>query len=269
MREQLLPGGGVHEDKPAEEKRRKLKTDHSGWQLPEKVRKGEEEGFPFWRRVKWEISEKGDHSEVGLLEIWLSKNCGQTWKPTHIRQEHLCSSEFPERRRFPVRALGQQLGDEQAGRLHILGSLLLLQLEPLEALHPGKPPPAVWRHKDGSQPEAAVAAAGDVVQELESLKHVLEAEAECLVCLLPSHHRQRGGFLCEEMRFGRSGKPGDVSQYSGVTMLGKVFGEKLDPSTFAELIVDEHGKLALVSLLPLQRRKFQRIHSKGKRDLFN
>ena len=52
-------------------------------------------------------------------------------------------------------------------------------------------------------------------------------------------------------------------------MLSEVLGELLHSTAFAELVVDEHGKLALVTLLPLQRRKLQRIHSKDKRDLFN
>ena len=93
----------------------------------------------------------------------------------------------------------------------------------------------------------------NVVQELESLKYVLQTETECLVSLLPSHHGQRGGFLCEEVSFGGAGQPADVSQDSRMAMLCQVFGKKLHPSTFSELIVNEHGKLALTPFLSLRK----------------
>ena len=98
-----------------------------------------------------------------------------------------------------------------------------------------------------------MAATCHVVEELESLKHVLEAETEGLVGLLPPHNRERRGFLCEQVGFGGSGQPGDMSEYSWMAMLCQVFGEKLHPSAFSELVVDEHGELPLVSLLPLRK----------------
>ena len=253
MGQELLSSSGVHEDKPAEEKRGQLKADDTGRQLPEQVWEGEEEGFSLWGRVEWQVSEKGDNREVGLLEVGLRQNSVHAGKPAHVGQKHLRSRKLPERRGLPVRALRQQLGHQEARSLHIFGSLLLLQFEPLETLQASETPATVRCDKYGSQAEAAVAAAGDVVQELESLKHVLEAEAECLLCLLPSHHRQRGGLLCEEVGFGGFRQPGDVSENSRMSMLCQVFGEQLHPSAFSELVVDEHGELALVPLLPLRK----------------
>ena len=77
MREQLLSSSGIHEDKPAEEEWGQLKANYAGRQLPQKVWEGEEEGLSFCGRVEWEVSEKGDNSEVGLLEVGLRQNSGQ------------------------------------------------------------------------------------------------------------------------------------------------------------------------------------------------
>ena len=188
MREQLLPSDRIHEDEPAEEQGRELETDDTWRELPEEVGEGEEEGFPLCRSVEREVPEEGDHREVGLLEVRLCEHGGQTRQPAHIGQEHLRAGELPERRRLLVRALRQQLGDQQPGGLHVFRPLLLLEFEPLKTFNTGEAPSAVWGDEDGAKAEGAVTAAGHVVEELKSLEQVLETETEGLVGLLPSHH---------------------------------------------------------------------------------